>query len=494
MPLQTALEALKRKDFAAALALMAREDERNFGVSHFLIKGLSESALKDWAAALATFTAASLRFPDYALFWLNRGIAEENLHLPEAAITSHERCLALNPLQAEACGNLSNLYRNTRRGVEASVAAEAMARRALALGADQGDALNCLALALEKQGKVDEAREVFLQAHQAAPDKALILANHANLETNIFNFAAAWPLFAAARAISDDAVFRHDEGLARLLSGDSERGFALFEARLENPEALRIRPSCPRWQGESLKGKKLLIVAEQGFGDVIHFCRYESCLPEGDLVWAVPKNLVRLLKPSLRGEVLDETAPLPACDYYVPMMSLGLLNSVPLEGIYLSAPATPLLPKGSHPLKIGIVWAGSKTHRRDDERSIPLKLFAPILESVPADFYAPLLGEALEEIGDLPITRLDSLLTDFADTAALLHQMDCLITVDTAVAHLAGALGVKTFMLLPLCPDWRWGVTGDTTPPYPSMTLVRQQTHGDWSSAIDKVLAFVKTL
>ncbi len=490
MPLQTALEALKRKDFAAARDLMARGDMTAFGVPHFLIKGLAELSLKDWEACLATFAAATGRFPDHALFWLNRGIAEENLRLVNAAVVSQERCLALNPLQAEACGNLSNLYRNTRRGVEA----EAMARRALALGADRGDALNCLGLALNRQGKFDEARETFIQAHQAAPDNAAILANHANLETNVFDFDAAWQLFAAARAISDEAVFRHDEGLARLLFGDHERGFTLFEARLEMPEALRIQPLCPRWQGESLKGKKLLIVAEQGFGDVIHFCRYQTCLPEGELVWAVPKNLVRLLKDSLRGEVLDETAALPVCDYFLPMMSLGLLNSVSPEGIHLFAPPTPLLPTGTHPLKIGIVWAGSKTHRRDEERSIPLKLFAPILESVAADFYAPFLGEALEEIGDFQITRLDPLLTDFADTAALLRQMDCLITVDTAAAHVAGALGVRTFLLLPRCPDWRWGVTGDTTPLYPSMTLVRQETHGDWSGAIERIHALVKNL
>jgi hypothetical protein len=259
------------------------------------------------------------------------------------------------------------------------------------------------------------------------------------------------------------------------------------------PNALRLHPSCPRWQGENLSGKKLLIIAEQGFGDVIQFCRYQKYITEGELVWAVPKNLVRLLSPALRGTVMDEKAPLPACDYYVPIISLALLDLPPHkeEAVHFSAPPTPPLPQGKHSRKIGLVWAGSRTHLRDHERSIPLKLFAPLVNGLKADFYAPFLGDALEEIGDLPITRLDNLINDFADTASLIRQMDCLITVDTVAAHLAGAQGVKTFLLLPYCPDWRWGVTGETTPLYSSLTLLRQKTPGDWLSVLDRICTIV---
>jgi ADP-heptose:LPS heptosyltransferase len=175
-------------------------------------------------------------------------------------------------------------------------------------------------------------------------------------------------------------------------------------------------------------------------------------------------------------------------------LSLSPLPNPPREGegIYLSAPLTPVLPTGKFARKIGIVWAGSKTHKRDDERSIPLKFFEPVLSGVRADFYAPFLGEALEEIGDYPITRLDALISDFADTAALLKRMDCLVTVDTAVAHLAGALGVKTYLLISKCPDWRWGTEGEKTALYPSVTLVRQTEFGDWKGAVEKLLAMLK--
>lgn len=489
MSLPSALEALKRKDFAAARDALAREDAAAFTIQHFLIKGLAELALQDWSAARETLADATLRFPDHALFWLNRGIAEENLGFIEAATESQQRCLALNPAQGEACGNLSNLYRKSRRFAEA----EDMARRALANGAAKGDALNCLGLALRRQGKFAEADAALRQAQEAAPDNAAILANRANLAVDELRFDEAWPLFRNARAIKDEAVFRHDEGLARLLAGDYEKGWDLFETRLEMPGALRVQPACPRWRGEGLAGKKLLILAEQGFGDVIQFCRYGAVIQGGELVWAVPKNLVRLLAGNVRGSIVCENGVLPACDYYVPMMSLaGMLKNATPRLPYLTAPQTPTLPPGKHRLKIGLVWAGSRTHERDRERSVRLEQLAPIFDSA-ADFYAPFVGDALEEIGTFPVVRLDPLMTDFADTAALIRQMDGLITVDTAAAHLAGALGVKTFVLLTHCPDWRWGVSEETTKLYPSLTLLRQPEYGDWGSVIEKLAALLKS-
>ncbi len=486
MSLEKALNALKNKDFPAARAEIAAVDAGDYAVQHFLIKGLAESAMEDWDAARETFTQATGKFPAQAMFWLNRGIAEEKTGAIAEAVASQLECVWVNPTQGEAYGNLSNLYRKQNKFVEA----ESMARQALVHGANEAEAMNCLGLALAKQGKHAEAEAAHKAAHDAAPHNPDILCNRANLEVDQLRFEKAWPLFAAARAIEDKPVFRHDEALARLLAGDFETGWRLFEARLEMPHTLRLHPTCPRWQGEDLTGKRLLIVAEQGLGDVIQFCRYQKFIAGGDLVWAVPKALVRLLSGILRGEVLDEKNSLPACDYYVPMMSLPLATQHlhPVSStIVLQTPATPLLPEGAHKKKIGLVWAGSPTHGRDAERSIPLARVAPILDSVAADFYAPFLGEALKDIGDLPIIRLDHLIDDFADTTALLKQMDCLITVDTAVAHLAGAMGVKTFLLISYCPDWRWGVTGETTDLYPSVTLVRQPKHGDWDSAISRL-------
>lgn len=137
---------------------------------------------------------------------------------------------------------------------------------------------------------------------------------------------------------------------------------------------------------------------------------------------------------------------------------------------------------------IGLVWAGSLTHERDHERSILLEQLNPLLQKSGVQFYAPFLGPSLSEIGNRPVTRLDNLITDFADTAALLMQLDCLVSVDTSVAHLAGALGVKTYLLLPHAPDWRWGISGEATPWYSSLTLLRQPSYGDWDDVIAQLM------
>jgi len=487
MSLAQAIEALKRKDFAEAvnLADRARDESEAF----FLIKGLSYSALNDWQNAQIAFTQAVSKFPANAMFWLNKGIAEENLLLTDEAVKSLRKCLDVNPAQAEACGNLSNLYRQKSHFADA----EDMARKALELGAAQADALNSLGLALQGQGKHDEAEAQFTKALQIEPDNAPTLANMANLEADRFNFEAAWPLYERAYKASDNPVIKHDEALARLLSGDYERGFYLFEYRLQMPRMQRIMPLCPKWTGENLSGKKLLITAEQGLGDVIHFCRYQELLPvDCDIVWAVPKTLVRFLSPMLRGDVLTETEALPKCDFYLPLLSMPFMTSrrmLTLEesGLRPLSFTTPTLPHSGKKRKIGIVWTGSSTHMRNHERSMPLSMFGDLLKQTDADFYAPFVGNTLDDIGDMPIQRLDHLINDFADTAALIWQMDYLITVDTAAAHLAGLLGVEAFLLLPKCPDWRWGMAGNKTPWYPSITIIRQKERGDWVGVISEL-------
>jgi len=490
MTVESALEAIKRKDFTAARALIG-SDYPSFTLQQFQIKGLAELACHDWQAARETFTIALDHFCTQSSFWLNRAIASENLGLIDEAIDGYEKCLALPPIPPEAYGNLSHLYRRRRRFGDA----QAMAQLGLDKGLAKGDSLNALGLALWQEGKFEAAKAALEEAHQADSTNAHILANLANLACDQLRFETAWPLFAQARALEDLPVIRRDEGMAHLLAGDYQRGWELFESRLDLPKALRFLPPCPRWKGEPLEGKKILILAEQGFGDVIQFSRYQTFLPSGDLIWAVPAPLIRLLSHVLRGTVLDETGPLPACDFYTPLLSLPLLTDhvKPVASTLALKPSEiPLLPQGAGKRKIGLVWAGSRTHERDHERSITLQALQPLLQEHRYDFYAVSTADTSQEIGDRAMIRLDPLIGDFADTAALLRQLDCLISVDTAVAHLAGTLGVKTFLLLPYCPDWRWGPSGETTPWYQSMTLLRQPVYGDWASVIQKVVTLLE--
>lgn len=487
-----ALDALRRKDFETARASMrAFADKNALEFQHFLILGLSEIALKDYISACDTFYDAAQAFPHQAQIWFNLGVAQENIGALDEAAASYEKSLALNSSQPDACGNLSNIYR--KRGLFHE--AEVMAHKAFELGAPKAQALNLLGLALAAQGKFDSAESTYKQALEHDPHFAQAMANLASLSVDKLYFDPAWPLFESARKISDTPEIRLVEGLSRLLSGDARSGWPLQEARLEMPGALRIRPTCPMWKGEPLHGKRLLVLAEQGFGDVIQFCRYGRLLSEAgaELIWVVPRPLVRLLAANLSGRVQGEDEPLPDAELWLPIMSLPLATgklefSDAPAAPYLRAPEAPQLPrKGGNSVRhIGLVWTASPTHQRDHERSLHIDDLAPLWSIKGGRYYAPFANPRIDEqLKSQPVIKLDKLITDFADTAALLWQLDGLITVDTAAAHLAGALGVRTWLLLPYCPDWRWGVSGTTTPWYPSMTLYRQPFRGDWESVIE---------
>jgi Flp pilus assembly protein TadD len=492
-----ALNALRAKNYLRArecIALYAKNNKLD--LQHYLIKGLAELALCEWQEAADTFSLAVEIYPHQAQLWANLGLAQENLGQLAEAAENLQRGLELNPQQPEAFGNLSNIYR--KQGF--FEIAEAMAHKAYEQGAPKAQALNSLGLAYVKQGKFEAAEKVYREALALEPENTDILSNLANLNVDQLQFDRAWPFFAAARTINDNAQLRRDEGMARLLAGDYKIGWQLYESRLELPKALRALPNCPRYQGEPLAGKKLLIIAEQGFGDAIQFSRYGALMSEAgaDLVWLLPKPLARLMAANLPGQIVVEGEALPNADYYAPILSLPLLTQcydfkdAPKPAAWQLPLEIPLPEKPNKKQRIGLVWAGSRTHERDRERSITLSAFAELLKKIPADYVAPFKSDALDDIGSLPIHRLDDQIEDFADTAALLKQLDCLITVDTAVAHLAGMLGVKTFLLLPHCPDWRWGVTGETTPWYPALTLLRQPVYGDWDSVITSLVDLLK--
>ena len=487
-----ALLALQHGNFSEA-----REHMRDFAshnpreAQHYLIEGLSSMALADWPASLDIFKPATEAFPQNAQFWFNRGLAEENLNKWPDAEASYQRSLSLKADQGEIFGNLSNIYRRLGRFPEAVQ----MACRALAAGIPKSQALNILGLALAKQGNFTEAQRAFDEALALAPHEASIHANRANLAIDQLKFNEAWPHFAEARSLDDLPVIRRDEGMARLLAGDYATGLGLYEARLALPDALRIHPTCPRWQGENLSGKTLLLVSEQGYGDTIQFCRYADALVKmgANLIWSVRQPLQRWLAKNLPGQVVLESDALPASDFWLPILSLpfalGMASATAPATSAFTAPTEPQLPNQPGKRKIGLVWSGSPTHGRDHERSIPLEQLKPLLNNSNLQFFAPFKGAADALNGtQIPITACDHLIADFLDAAALLKQLDCLITVDTASAHLAGALGVKTYVLLPHCPDWRWGAAGNITGWYPHMTLLRQSRYGDWESVIQDVI------
>ena len=295
-----------------------------------------------------------------------------------------------------------------------------------------------------------------------------------------------------------------EEGFMDLLFGDMPKGWQRYEARLKLPKALRPKRTFdqPPWDGASFQGKTLLVWAEQGLGDTLMFLRY---LPQ---VKALGGRVIVETQPSLvtvaatcsgSDEVVPKGETLPLFDLQVSLMSLPRvfrtdLRSIPDSVPYLNIPREVpnreailrRLEAARESTRIGVVWAGSPGHVRDIERSLPMDALAPLADLPGVVWYNFQLDR--REAPPLPnLIALGPLLSSFADTAYALSGMDLLITVDTSIAHLAGALGIPTLLLLSFTPDFRWLLGREDSPWYPSVRLYRQATYGDWASVIQKV-------
>jgi tetratricopeptide (TPR) repeat protein len=297
-----------------------------------------------------------------------------------------------------------------------------------------------------------------------------------------------------------------EQSFVDLLFGDMLQGWERYEARFKVPKEWRLKQRTfaqPAWNGESFPGKTLLLWAEQGFGDTLMFIRY---LP---LVKALGGQVILRTQPALvdvaatcRGVdgVFPEKASLPPFDLQASLMSLPALfrtelSSVPAEIPYLDVPTEvphrqailELLTQAQGNTRIGLVWAGSPGHVRDDERSLSATSLAPLAELPGVTWFSFQLGRL--EVPPLPsLVSLAPFLKNFSATAYALSGMDLVITVDTSVAHLAGALGIPTLLLLAFQPDFRWMLDRDDSPWYPTLRLYRQPAYGDWESVIRQVV------
>jgi tetratricopeptide (TPR) repeat protein len=306
----------------------------------------------------------------------------------------------------------------------------------------------------------------------------------------------------------DHAVTRFDLAHALLLDGQWEEGWAEYEWRLRLPDRGDVPYPGPLWRGEPLQGRRIFIHAEQGLGDMLMACRYFPRLAEAgaDLVLACPPELKTLMEglPSV-GKVLQEGDPVPPYDVHAPVMSLpGAFGAgpadVPPPGGYLAADPERvarwkrrLAPLEG--LKVGLCWQGNPRHLLDRFRSLPLAALLPLLAQEGVSCVSLQKGPGEEQVRSLPgstaLLDLSGALPDgpdaFAELAAVVTNLDLVITVDTAVAHLAGALGRPAFVLLPYAPEWRWLVDRPDSPWYASLRLFRQTAPGDWPEVVGRV-------
>lgn len=359
-------------------------------------------------------------------------------------------------------------------------------------------------------GRLAEALACIDRALAIDPDNALVHANRGIALAALCRLPEALVSFDRALDLKPDyAEAYFGRAVARLLSGDFAQGWVDFEwrwKRTNGPSGLQRREFAqPLWLGEkSLAGKTLLVHAEIGLGDTLQFCRYVTPLARlgATVILQVQSPLVELLA-DLQGvsRVMTEVQPLPAFDYHCPLLSLPLafkteLETIPAERRYLRAdPAKVARWKirmgDTTGRRIGLVWRGDPNNRDDRHRSMAL---SDLLQQLPVDCrYYSLQKELSESEKRIfhahPSTSCLANDLDFTETAAVCECVDLVISVDTSVAHLSAALGKPTWILLPFSPDCRWLLSRSDSPWYPSVTLYRQQSIGDWRDVLTRVAA-----
>lgn len=469
--LASALLGVGDADAARARANLALELDPDFAEAHLNL-GLALQALygPEHGEAVAAFRRALEINPELAGAYLGLGVALHEQGDRVGAIQSYGQAIRYNPGYVEAHCNLGNLERDAMN-FEAAVAHY---RNALNCQPDQPLVWGNLAVTLQETGQLAEAI--------AAYDKAIALDPN---EPNI----------------------RRNRGMALLAAGRFDEGWSDYEFRWQTPRFKRLRRdwSVPIWDGSDIKGKRILVHAEQGLGDTLQFCRYLSLLhAEGAMVIVECADSLKPLLEMMPGvrSVIRPGGHLPNLDCHVPLMSLpGLFKTnektVPATVPYLIAPKAAARkwqkiaadwPKGK---RIGIAWRGSPDHPRDNIRSPGLAPFLKLASIADITLVSLQKDGGAGEIALLADAAMvmdpTAHIKDFADSAALIGQLDAVVSCDSAPLHLAGALGAQCYAVLPHVAEWRWGREGDRSPWYPTMTLIRQPAFGDWDSVFTRV-------
>ncbi len=359
-----------------------------------------------------------------------------------------------------------------------------------------------LGLCLDHLHRWALAEQAHRQAVRLAPDNFVALANLGKALWRLKRTQESIAMLRAALRLQPDLAFAHGVlGMVLLLDGQWKEGWEEYEWRLKVNPKLDPMDGRPKWQGEAAPSKTVLLCSEQGAGDTIQFLRFVPFVKArvGRVIIHCQDNLVRLAKTVAGAdEVIPCSQPAPSCDAYALLASLPRLfgttvENVPCAAPYLHVPAEApnqlAFPAESNKsLRVGLVWAGNPANQDDFFRSTTIERLAPLLATPDAQFFSLQVGPRAADLAHFkspqPIIDLTPRLGDFADTAAVLSRLDLIITVDTAVAHLAGALGKPVWVLLAHLPDWRWLLHGDSCVWYPTMRVFRQPAWEDWDTIV----------
>lgn len=473
-------------------------------------RGAALQALGQADAALADLDRAIVLEAGHAEAHYRRGMTLLGLQRFAEALPAFERAVALNPGNAEALSNMSVALTELDRPEEALVALE----RAIEIDPTSAEAVCNLGAVLQDLGRFDEALQSYDRALALKPDHAPSWYNKGVALHQALRLPEALVHYDQATSLKPgygEAFW--NKSLALLTLGDFEAGWPLYEWRFRKATGRTVHRDygCPRWDGTApLDGRTILLHGEQGFGDAIQFVRYAALVAArgGRVVLEVARPLRGLLSRAAGvSEVIEAGGALPHIDFHCPLMSLPLafgtmLASIPSAPTYLSADADRMAVWADRlgarrGKRIGLAWSGNAGHVNDRNRSLPLSALLKHLPDGP-DYVAlqkelrPGDAELLAADGRVRFAGDD--LSDFDDTAALTRLMDAVISVDTSVVHLAGALGVPTLVLLPFCPDWRWLTERSDSPWYPSLKLSRQASAGDWAVPLADIGRMIEAL
>jgi Flp pilus assembly protein TadD len=434
--LDRAIALHEEKQFADAESILKRLTTELPGDSRMWdARGVNLRMMKRFESAVWCFREALASAPNKLAIWSNLGNALKDLKHTESAIVCHRRAIALKPDEARSYHNLGLAFTAADRHVEAL----------------------------------------------AAFDRAV--------ELN-----------------SSDPNIRWDRGRSYLHLGDYQRGWPEYESRLVTGQLPKRKLPGQRWTGQRYDGRRLLIVSEQGFGDAIWIARYLRQVKGlgGELVMECRPELIPLIAAmNVVDRLVAKADPLPDADFHIYQCSLPGLYTKSLASIPRTSYIQPdshrlakfavAMDRGKGKLRVGIIWSGSVTFEANQDRAVPLRMFLQWFTLPGVQLYSLQKGPREAELKKLPegapIIDLAPLLGDFADTAAAISQLDLVLMTDSAVVHLAGAMGKPVWALLNLVPHWQWLLDRTDSPWYPSLRLFRQRSWGDWTGVFDSAAA-----
>ena len=439
---------------------------------------------------------------DVAILYNIKGTCLSSKKLYDQAIKQYELALKITPNDGEIYYNLANTLVKKGQSENLTLAVKYYLK-SLEIQPNNIDVINNLGITYSYLEQLELASDCFNQSIQLISQNPIAYYNLGLVYRKLFRLDLEIECYQKAISLDPNYIDANwNLALVRLLNGEFHEGWKYYHWRFKKDVNLKLREySKPLWDGRSLTNKTLFIYHEQGVGDTLQCIRYVKFLSKqgAKIILDSPPVLLKLMAkiPEISFLTVNDNE-LPDFDFSIPMMSIPAILESDLKTIPDTVPYLFTDKKKHHQdlkqnnlLKIGIVWAGNPKHKNDKNRSIDLSFFEPLIKIQGTQFFSLQVGERSQDLSlnsqFQQVVDLSTVITDYEDTTSLIQQLDLVITVDTSVAHLAGAMGHPAWLLLPCVPDWRWLMDRSDSPWYPSMRLFRQKKTGDWQSVIDDV-------